>query len=807
MLRNYLIVALRNLWKYKGFSIINIASLAIGITGCLVIALFVHDELRFDKFIKGGENIYRLHTSRTDNQGTTKMAVVPPMFAAYLKQHFPEIDTTLRIMMLSEKLLLEAGEVRSYEENWMPAEPSFFNFFPLKFVSGDPNTALKDPNAVVITEDLARKHFGKRSAIGKVIKVNKNDMVVKGVLANLPAHFHLHFKLLMPLASLNLPQERMQSWGWNQFFTYIKVKPGVDVSGLQSKFHAALQKEREGEWKKSGATFQPFFQPLKNIHLQSADLKFDNARRGNETYVKGLVLIALFVLIIACFNFINLATARSLRRAKEIGVRKVVGAGRRQLLLQFAGEAIILSGFAVLIAAIITWLLMPSLNSFTQKSISFNPVSNPLLGLLLLLAAILIGLLSGTYPALVLSGFKAIRVLKGMKPTGDSNNASVWLREALVVIQFALSALLIVSTTIVYRQMNYLHDKDLGFNKDQVLFFPLRGDVIKNIPALKDELQRSPNIISSTAGYGLPGDVFAGDGVSVPAKDGEKQLPTTLFIGDPDYVNTLGLNLIAGRNFSKELSTDVDEAFIINETAVKEFGFGTPQAALGQRINWERWEKDSLNPVKQGRVIGVVKDFNYSSLHEKVASLVLHQDPKTIEKIAVKIKAADIGNTIAFINATWNKFSPGYPLEYKFLDENFGEMYKSEDRLSRLLSIFTGMAIFVGCMGLFGLAAFTAEQRTKEIGIRKVLGASVMGIVTMLSKTFLKPVLIASLIAFPIAWWAMNTWLQDFEYRVSITWRVFGIAALVALLIALVTVSFQTIKAAISNPIKSLRTE
>jgi putative ABC transport system permease protein len=428
------------------------------------------------------------------------------------------------------------------------------------------------------------------------------------------------------------------------------------------------------------------------------------------------------------------------------------------------------------------------------------------LGLLILAGGIVIGVLAGIYPALVLSGFQPIKVLKNMKLTG-SGSSTPWLRQALVVIQFSLSALLIISTMIVYRQTNYLNDKDLGFSKEQILYFQVRDSVANALETFKSELKRSSNIISVTSGYGLPGDQFAGDGVTVPGNGGDKEYSANVFIGDHDYVKTLGLRILAGRDFSRDMSTDVEEAFIINETAVRELGFGTPEKAIGQRLHWNKWEQDSLNPVKRGKVIGVVQDFHYKSLHEKVTTSVIQIYPPVSFKVAVKLKTADITNTIAFINEVWNRFSPGYPLDYNFMDETYGKMYKTEEKLSSLLWIFTIMAIIVGCMGLFGLAAFSAEQRTKEIGIRKVLGASVFNIVGLLSKSFVKLVLIASLIAFPVAWWAMNNWLEDFPYRVNISWWVFGIAAFAAVGIALITVSFQAIKTAIMNPVKSLRAE
>jgi putative ABC transport system permease protein len=807
MLKNYFKTAIRNLLRYKGFTIINIASLAIGITGCLVIALFVWDELKFDKFFKGHENVYRIYNSSTDKNGTRTLANTPPMFATYLKQQYPEVENTLRIFMSRGKFLFEVQEKANFEDKGMYVEGSFFDLFPLKFVAGDPKTALAEPNTVVITEDVAKRYFGTSQAIDKTIYIDKDTFAVKGVLAPFPKHFHLDFNYLMSFSSVNIPAERMERWTWQQFFTYIKVKPATNALQLENKFQAAVVKETSSKTQEAGFTFIPHFQQLQDIHLKSSDFVYDNAVRGNEMYVNGLSIIALFVLAIACFNFVNLATARSFRRAKEIGVRKVVGADRKQLIGQFTGETIFLSIISIVIATVATLILIPFVNDFTGKSISFNPITNPLLGLLLLAASVIIGVLAGIYPALVLSGFEPVKVLKGMKLSAGNNSHTAWLRQGLVIVQFALSALLIVSTTIVYRQITFLHNKDLGFNKEQVLFFDIRGDVAQNIETFKNELKTSPNIISATSGYGLPGDQFAGDGVIVPSIDGEKRQTNSLFIVDHDYIKTLGLKVIAGRDFSKERTTDVNEAFILNETAVKQFGFGTPEKALGQKIHWDKWVPDSLNPIKKGEVIGVIKDFHYKSLHEKVEPAVLQIYPQVAVKIAVKVKGTDMQSTIAHIDKTWNKFSPGFPLNYKFMDESFGEMYKAEDKLSSLLWIFTIMAIVVGCMGLFGLAAFSAEQRTKEIGIRKVLGASVVSIVAMLSRNFLKPVLIASVIAFPIAWYLMNKWLEDFPYRVNISWWVFGIAAIAALVIALITVSFQTIKAAVSNPIKSLRTE
>jgi putative ABC transport system permease protein len=806
MLRNYLKTAVRNLLRYKGFTLINILGLTIGVVGCLVIGLFVWDEWQYDKQTPGGENVYRIYEEAKNNGATTYNAPVPPAYASFLKQQYPEVDTTLRILMSVDKFLVEAGDKKAYEPKALFVEPSFFSIFPLPFLKGDPSTALVQPTSVVISEDMANKYFGKENPLGKTLKIDKTDYSVSGVFAQLPAHFHLDFNYLIPLASAGIEKERMEIWTWHQFYTYVKLKPGVQVQALQAKFQAHIKKNIFPTITQVGSTFLPFFQPLRAIHLRSADFIYDNAIRGNETYVRALTIIALFVLAIACFNFINLATARSLRRAREIGVRKVVGAGRKQLVVQFIGETILLSVCSVILATVVTLFIVPALNQFTGKSIAFHPLTNPLLGLMILAAGVLIGILAGIYPALVLSGFRPIQVLKNIKPTGMGGHTS-WLRQGLVVVQFTLSALLIVSAIIVYRQTKYLNHSDLGFNKEQVVFFEIKGDVEKNLETFKSELKASPDVLSVTSGYGLPGDRFAGDGIILPGKDGDKEHSANVFIGDHDYAKTLGLTIIAGRDFSRQMATDVDEAFLINETAVKEWGFGSPAQAIGQPLKWNKWRPDSLHPVKEGKVIGVVKDFHYKSLHEKVTASVIQIYPSVQYAVAVKLRAANIGNTLAFIKNTWNKFSAGYPLDYKFMDENYGAMYSAEEKLASLLWIFTVMAIIVGCMGLFGLAAFNAEQRTKEIGIRKVLGASVLTIMGLLSKSFVRLVLLASLIAFPLAWWAMNRWLDNFPYRVGINWSVFAIAVLAALAIALVTVSFQSIKVATDNPVKSLRAE
>lgn len=805
MFRNYFKTALRNLLRYKEFTAINILGLAIGISGCLVIGLFVWDEKQYDKNITGGENIYRLYEERKDANATTFNTPVPPTYADFLLRTYAEVAATSRMMMLGDKYLMEAGEQRAYEEQGCFVDSSFLSLFSLPMKSGNAATALSTANSVVLTEELAQRYFGNTDPVGQTLFVGKDTMEVRGVLAKLPAHFHLNFRYLMPIAAVDFPKERMQNWGWHQFYTYVKLKPAANASLLADKFRNYVKTEIMPKESTDGSSWLPYLQPLHDVHLKSADFVYDNAVRGNATSVRALTVIALFVLVIACFNFINLATARSLRRAKEIGVRKVVGAGRQQLVVQFLSETVLLALLAMLLAVAASLFLIPLLNEFTGKAIQFNPLTNPLLALTLLAAGGLIGVLAGLYPALVLSGFQPIKVLKNTKASVGRGG---WLRPALVVVQFSLSVLLIVCTLIVYRQTKFLNNKDLGFNKEQVLYFTLQTSVRQQLESFKSELRQLPQVVSLTSGYGMPGDAFAGEGIMVPAKEGVKEQAISLFIGDPDYVKTLGLHLIAGRDFLRDRGTDVREGFIINETAVKNFGFGTPQAALGRELHWNEWEPaDTTKPVKKGRVVGVVQDFHYKSLHEKVTAAVIQLYPQVSETVAIKLRPQNMQAGIAAINRLWSRFAPGFPFDYKFVDETYGAMYRSEEKLGSLLWIFAIMAIVVGCMGLFGLAAFSAEQRTKEIGIRKVLGAGVFNIMGLLSKKFLLLVVIASAIAFPVAWWVMKAWLNDFPYRVAMGGWVFALALAAALVIAFITVSFQAVKAATLNPIKSLRTE
>ncbi|MDO1447921.1 ABC transporter permease [Rhodocytophaga aerolata] len=808
MIRNYFKIAYRNLIRHKSFSFLNILGLTLGLTACLLIALFVRDEKSFDTFIPEGDRIYRIYLQVTNNEGTNNSAGTPPRFATTLPQEFPEVEKALRLLKLQSKDLFEAGDKKIYEEGGIAVDSTFFDFFPLSFAYGTTTGIFDDPTSIIISKEMAERYFGKENPIGKQISRNKTPFQVKGVFENNPK-FHLQLTYILPLRITGIPQERMQSWGWQQFNTYVKLKPNATISSLETKFQDYIRENVHPILKESSFTYLPRFQPLHNVHLYSSDFKFDNlAVRGNITYVNALTIIALFILLIACFNFVNLATAKSLQRAKEVGVRKTVGATRKQLIIQYISETVLLAFISMSISVILTFLIVPWLNRFTEKQITFDLFTNPLLLPLLLILTIGVGVLAGFYPALVLSGFQPVKVLKGAGMADSKPGQIPWLRHSLVVVQFSLSVLLIVSAMVVIRQVNYLHNKDLGINKEQILFFPMRGDnMFNNYETFKNELLKSSTVSSVSIGYGFPGDMVAGDNI-ITSKEGKRvsQRAIQLMV-DHDYVKTLDIQLIAGRDFSKQMSTDKDAAYIINETAVRELGFGTPDNALGKTLWWEVWGAENSDSLKQGQVIGVVKDFHYNSLYDKVETTVLQIFPDAYWKVAVKLKTAQMATALPHVQAVWNKFSPDYPIEYRFLDESFEQMYKAEDKLKSLLWIFTCITVFVACLGLFGLAAYAAERRKKEIGIRKVLGASVESLVLLLSKEFVKLVAVALLLATPLAWYAMDNWLQDFAYRIDLDWWIFALAGVLALLIALLTVSFQSIKAALMNPVKSLRSE
>lgn len=805
MFNNYFKIAWRNLWRSKSQSLINLMGLSVGLTGGLLIALFVLDEWKFDRFHPAVDQTFRITSHRVSDGQRIATASTSPAIGLTLQKDFPEVTQSLRLFKVRQKMLFRKGDKHFLEQEGFFAEESIFELFHLPLEKGDPATALQEPNSVVLSPALAQKYFGTANPLGQTISINKQEVSVTGVLAPLSPHFHLDFDFLFSFEDLlsQVSKERIGSWVWQDFYSYIKLSPAASPAQLASKLPAFVENYAHPQTKALGFSYYLDLQPLTAIHLHSAGLRNDIIVVGNYRYVIGLALVGLFLVLIACINFINLTTAKAIRRAKEVGIRKAAGARRNQLAMQFISEAVLIVSLSMLIACHLTRLLLPLLNNFSGKLLFFPLYTNPLLILALLSLTVLTGIVAGSYPAFILSGFRPAEALKSAKLRLDGH--VTWLRKGLITTQFALSILLIISVLIIFRQLNFLQQQDLGFHKEQLVHFPLKSKMFNNLELVKEKFSSVAGVTAASVGFGIPGDIIAGDNIIVPGVD-RKTLPARLFTIDHDYLQTMGMELVAGRDFSTSIATDASTAFIVNETAVHTLGLAdSPAEAIDKPLEWEMWnEQDS---IKRGRVIGVVKDFHYNSMHEEVQTTVLHIYPGAYWKVMLRLDKEEINETLATIEKTWDNFETGYPIDYQFVDESFGAMYKEEQKLSSLLWIFTLLAIFIACIGAFGLATYAIAQREKEIGIRKVLGASVVGIVGLLSKDFLQLVLLALLVASPIAWYLMNGWLADFAYRVDIHWWIFALAGTIAFLIAFLTVSVQSIRAALANPIKALRSE
>ncbi len=805
MFKNYLKLAYRNLTKNKENSFIHLFGLTIGLTGCLLIGLFVLDELKYDRFHPDGGRTYRIYTERGGSGGGAMWAGTSPAINPTLKNDFPEVEQTLRLYRIRSKQLFQQEAVSFLEEGGYFAEPSIFEIFHLPLLHGDEATALSEINTVVLTQPLAEKYFGTENPVGQVISINDTERKITGVLQPIPRHFHLDFNFLVSFETVlaSVSEERINSWVWQDFLNYVKLYPETNVARFEGKLPAFVEKYAHPQTKESGFYYYLNIQPLKDIYLHSANLRNDPAIKGDYQYVLGLSIVGAFLLFIACINFINLTTAKAVRRAKEVGVRKAAGALRSQLAIQFIGEAVLIVAIAVLLAAQMTRFLVPYLNEFADKTLTFDWYKSPVILALMLGITLLTGLLAGTYPAFVLSGFRPVDALKGSR--FHPGNHVQWLRKGLVTLQFTLSILLIISVLIIFQQVHFLGNKTLGFQKEQLLHFPMKKGLYNNFESTKAEFLKVPGVAAASTCFGIPSDIVSGDNIIVPSND-RSNLPARIFAIDHEYIQTMGMEIVAGRDFSKAIQTDATEGFIVNETAVKTLGIAdSPEAAIGQALEWEGWDKNRT--IKKGKVVGVVKDFHYNSLHEAVQSAVLHIYPDAYWKLALRVNANDLSQTLTGIENTWDGFNTGYPLDYQFVDESFGVMYQAEEKLSSLLWIFTVLAIIISCIGAFGLAAYAAEQRRKEIGIRKVLGATTNGIVMLLSKDFLRLVMIALVIASPIAWYFMNNWLANFAYRINIQWWVFLLAGIAALCIAFLTVGFNGLRAALANPVNSLHSE
>jgi putative ABC transport system permease protein len=801
MIKNYLKIGFRNLVKNKLFSVINITGMAISMACFFIITLFVLDELKYDQHVIDAERKFRVYTTGySDNGNTRNAAMVPPMFAPTMSEEFPEVENTVRLLYIPVNVLFEVGEIKLTEPDGFYAEPSVLEMLSLKLVSGNPKTVLREPRTMLISTSVAKKYFDHKDPVGETIQVDNQDYKVEGVYEDQPSHSHIKLNYLVSFETLNgeIPAERMHSWGWQQFFTYIELKEGTDYKAFDAKLFDFAKRNAWPEIKNRGFYYIPHVLPLRDVHLHASDHQFDVAVKGTAATVYILAATAFFILIISILNFVNLSTARALNRVKEVGVRKVVGAVRMQLIYQFVSESVIVAMIALLIAGLLTELTIPLLNNFTSKSIPLDIFLNPLVVLMLLLFALSLGVAAGAYPAFYISSYMPAHIL-GNKKSGKSGK--VFLRQALVVLQFILSFFLITASFVVSEQNDYMRNKDLGFNKENIIVLPLRGEMSTNFASTKTEFTNHANIISATLGYGLPGDRYAGDGI----KDNltKKDWPVTLLTVDHDYPKTLGLKIIAGRDFSTDFPSDEFEAFIINETAAKMLGYTNPADALNHPLAWNRW--DDQTKLKVGKVIGVVKDFHVNSLKETITPVVIHVYPFAYSSISLRVKGDDLPATIAYLEKTWKKFNSEWPFEYKFLDENFDKMYKSEEKLATLFTFFTGFTIFIACLGLFGLVVYSTTQKYREISIRKVLGAEVPSLILLLTRNYFILIAIAFVVAIPFSYYAANKWLEEFVYKIEVSPLLFVKAGLFILIVTIVTVGVQSFSAARSNPVNALK--
>lgn len=818
MFANFLRVAFRNLVKQRIYTLINILGLAVSITACLLIMLYVRHETSYDSFVPEGDRVYKLGLERKYPNHATFYAAVPDGYAGAMRRDFPEVEATLHLLGPNNDVPftyeVPGQDARTFEEdNVYFADSTFLDFFPVQLMKGDPATALAVPNQLIISRAVAERFFGTEDPLNKTLKANFGEFKVTGVFDKWPENSHLNFEMMASFNSaLFFNAENYISFNSH---TYLKLKPGADAKALESKFpgmvdqYASAQIERElrqswEDYKKAGNGYRYFLQPLASIHLDPTNLEFTTTPSGNRRYVLGLSLIAGLILVIACINFMNLATARSASRAREVGMRKVMGSLKGQLITQFLLESTILALLSTFLAVAAAYLLLPAFNTLVDKNLLF--VIDTTMMLALTGFALVVGTFAGIYPAFVLSSFNPVEVMKG---SFSRSSSGLLLRNGLVVFQFMISVFLIVATLIVGKQMNFMQNKDLGFNKASVLMVDQAFLLQQSTEPFLDKVRAMPEVVSAartSARVGNRDDVF---GQMFQPAGSNEVLTVKSMVVDDDFGPAIGFSMKEGRFFSQETSDSLN--ILLNETAVKTLGLKEP---IGQRLtNTDLFRgNENLQKERIFTVIGVVSNFHFQSLRDEITPLVIfnyevfNRNPNS-NFIAVRIKEGKHQDAINQVEALWKELVPSKPFKYEFLEDNLNQGYAQERQSGQVFRVFSGLAIVIACVGLFGLSAFTAGQRTKEIGIRKVLGASVPGVVLLLSKDFTKLVLIALVLAIPVAWYLMDSWLSGFAYRISMGAESFLIAGLVSLAIAWFTVSYQSIKAAIVNPVNSLRRE
>lgn len=790
MLKNYFKVAVRNLFRHKEFSFINIAGLATGLACSIFILLWVRDELSYDRFHENAPNIYRITASLPELD--VHAAVTPAPLAPAIVREIPEIRGSVRISSYHSDLL-QVDDRMFNEKRILYADTNFFDVFTYTFIEGDASTALSLPEGILLTKDMAKKYFGDGSALGKTITKNhKETFTVAGVLENAPLNSHLQFDFIQPMTFLARTHNDLKNNVWDNYnwYSYVLLDKNFDATPESLK---KVVTSIENIYRANESFLKVVFdlQPVTDVHLNPRPY-VDFPGAGNIQYVYIMMVIAVIILIVACINFMNLSTARSARRAKEVGLRKVSGAGRSQLIGQFLAESSLIALIALVLGLLLVWSLMPFFNDLAEKNLSLNLFDKDIL-LGLLTICLVTGIISGSYPAMFLSGFMPAEVLKGSIKTGA---ASSLFRNTLVVVQFSISIVLLIGTGVVYSQLQFIKHQNLGFDRENLVYSPMSGELWNKYQTLRTELEKNQLAADFTFVEDLPTNLTnATVSVEWEGKDPNSQPLFTNLAIDENFFDVFQTKLIAGRGFSKAFTADTSN-LIVNEKALKIIGL-TPEEAVGKPLTL--WGN-------KGTIIGVVKDFNFRPIQQPIEPLLLRLNTWGGNAV-VRAKAGQTEAVIRELEKIFNELNPGYPFAYNFVDQDLAKLYKSEQRLGSLFNVFSVLAVFISCLGLYGLSAFLAERRTKEIGVRKVLGASVVSVVFLLTKSFTRPVLVAMVIATPLAWFGMSKWLEGFAFHVDIHWGIFVLAFMIALLIAWLTVSFESLKAAIINPAKSLKNE
>jgi len=796
MIKNYFKIAFRNIWRHRLFSFLNILGLTVGMTACFLIFTYVSFESSYDNFHSKSDRIYRVvadiktPTEVVHNSGPS-WAFVPHV------TEFPEIETAVRVM--GDLMLFTKDNLKFNESEVLWADADFFNTFDFPLVKGDSKTALSEPLSIVLSETLAKKYFADEDPMGKTITLFENPQqqpaTVTGIMKDFPNNSHIKGSAVVSMTTITKKFNAGldDQWGNYSPFAYVLLKPGVDAAAFEKKLPGFLEKWDGTHMKQIQMFPTLFLEPLKDVYLRSPRDGYGSVK-GNINNIYIFSIIGLFIILIASINFVNLTTARSTERAKEVGIRKVIGANKVQLKFQFIGESILICTIAFLLTIVLIAILTPSFNQLAGKVIGTGVFNNFHYIIYLLGVALGIGLLAGMYPAFVLSSFKPVTVLKGRFATGSSGNL---LRKGLVVCQFAISTALVIGTIIVYTQMSYMRNQELGFKKDQVLVLDTNGD--SGAKALKQAISGLANVNEVSLSGSVPGAGYPNAYSEIENAKGEFQIANLdLYLVDFDYIPLYKMKIVAGRAFSRDFMADTTQAMVLNEAAVKMFGFTSPEQAIGKKFKQWKYE---------GKIVGVVKDFHFRSLQESIKPLSMRVDEGNMDYLSISLNTSNLQSTMAAIEKTYQNTFPNRPNSYYFLDEFFNQQYQTEEKFGKLFLIFSLLAIFISCLGLLGLASYSTMQRTKEIGIRKVLGASVPNLLNLLSLDFLKLVFISFFVAVPLAAYFMHKWLNDYAYKIKMSWWIFALAMLIALLVAFLTISLQALRAATSNPVKSLRTE